>query len=182
MKDLTWKLQSSKYVVKNEWFIARADNCEMPDGTIVEPYYVLEFPNWCNVVLITENEEIVMVKQYRHAIQTTTIELPGGVIDTNENPEVAAIREVLEETGYVIDKVNLLYKTAPNPATNNNYAFLYLATGAKQLVNQQLDKFEDIDIVVYPKDEIITLLKEGKILHGVQVGALYAAFFKLGWI
>ena len=182
MKDLTWKLHSSKYVFKDKWFIARADYCEMPHGTIVEPYYVLEFPNWCNVVLITENEEIVMVKQYRHAIQTTTIELPGGVIDANENPESAAIREVLEETGYVIDDVCLLYKTAPNPATNNNYAYFYLATGAKLIGNQKLDEFEDIDTILYSKDEIIALLTEGKILHGVQVGALYAAFHQLGWL
>lgn len=182
MKDLTWKLHSSKYVFKDKWFIARADYCEMPDGTIVEPYYVLEFPNWCNVVLITENEEIVMVKQYRHAIQTTTIELPGGVIDANENPEDAAIREVLEETGYVINNLKLLYKTAPNPATNNNYAYFYLATGAKLLGDQNLDKFEDIETIHYSKDEILELLKEGKILHGVQVGALYAAFHHVKWL
>jgi 8-oxo-dGTP pyrophosphatase MutT (NUDIX family) len=118
MKDHTWKLHSSKYVFKDKWFIARADYCEMPDGTIIEPYYVLEFPNWCIVVLITENEEVVMVKQYRHAIQTTTIELPGGVIDVNENPEAAAIREVLEETGYVINNLKLLYNPHKNFMTS----------------------------------------------------------------
>lgn len=181
-EKLNWKLHQSKYVFKDRWFIARADRCEMPNGKIVEPYYVLEFPNWCNVVVITEHDEVLMVKQYRHAIQSTTIELPGGVIDAHETPEQAAIREVKEETGYSINTLKLLYKTAPNPATNNNYAFMFLATGAKKNHVQALDAYEDIEIDTYTKNEIITLLTEGKILHGVQIGALYAAMYALGWL
>ena len=108
MRDLSWKVLKSEYVFKDRWFIARADSCKLPDGRIIEPYYVLEFPNWCNVVLVTEDEKIVFVRQYRHAIQQTTLELPGGVIDSNENPETAAIREVQEETGYQITNIQLL--------------------------------------------------------------------------
>ena len=61
MRDLSWKVLKSEYVFKDRWFIARADSCKLPDGRIIEPYYVLEFPNWCNVVLVTEDEKIVFV-------------------------------------------------------------------------------------------------------------------------
>ncbi len=182
MRNLNWKLLSSQYVFKDRWFIARADKCAMPDGKIVEPYYVLEFPNWCNIIVVTEDEKIVMVRQYRHAVQQTLIELPGGVIDEGETPEQAAIRETAEETGYVVDAVELLYQAAPNPATNNNMAFFFLARNAKPLAKQKFDAFEDMDVVLYTKAEIKQLLADNKIQHAVQVGALYEAFLKLGWI
>ena len=182
MRDLNWKLLSSEYVFKDRWFIARADKCEMPDGKIVEPYYVLEFPDWCNVVLITEDEKIVMVRQYRHALQMATTELPGGVIDKNETPLQAAIREVQEETGYISTEIEFLYKTAPNPATNNNYAYFFLATNAKPLTNQNFDAFEDMDVLLFSKEEILQMIMNSKIEHGVQVGVLYAAFLKMGWL
>lgn len=147
MRDLTWKTLSSKYIYKDRWFIARADSCVLPNGKIIEPYYVLEFPNWCNVVVVTNDDKILMVRQYRHAINKTTIELPGGVIDKDENPQDAAIREVLEETGYTISEIHLLYSTAPNPATNNNLAYFYLAKANKNLNYQNTDPFEDIDVL-----------------------------------
>jgi len=182
MRDLTWKILSSEYVFKDRWFIARADKCAMPDGKIIEPYYVLEFPNWCNVVVVTDDEKLVMVRQYRHAFQQTLIELPGGVIDEGETPEQAAIRETAEETGYEVGKVELLYSTAPNPATNNNTAYLFLAKNAKPVAKQKFDEAEDIDVVLYSKEEAKQLLINGGIQHGVQVGALYAAMIKLGWL
>jgi 8-oxo-dGTP pyrophosphatase MutT (NUDIX family) len=182
MRDLNWKVLKSEYVYKDRWFIARADSCEMPDGRIVEPYYVLEFPNWCNVVVVTEDEKIVMVKQYRHAIGKVTIELPGGVIDENETAEEAAIREVLEETGYVVKEIQLLYKTSPNPATNNNDASFFLAKTSKHVESQNFDPFEDMDVQLYTKDEILAMIDNSQIVHGVQIGAIYAAFLKLGWL
>jgi ADP-ribose pyrophosphatase len=182
MRDLTWKTLSSEYVYKDRWFIARKDTCEMPDGKIVEPYYVLEFPNWCNVVLVTSDEKIVLVRQYRHAINATTFELPGGVIDKGETPEQAAIREVQEETGYQVTSLELLYTTAPNPATNNNTAYLYLATNAEPILTQKFDAFEDMDVHLFSKQEIKQMLAENKFMHGIQIGGLYAAFEKLGWM
>jgi 8-oxo-dGTP pyrophosphatase MutT (NUDIX family) len=182
MRDLSWKVLKSEYIYKDRWFIARADKCAFPDGRIIEPYYVLEFPNWCNVVLVTEDEKIVMVQQYRHAIQQTTIELPGGVIDGNETAEVAAIREVKEETGYNITHIQLLYKTAPNPATNNNFAYFFLAKASKEIAQQHFDAFEDLEVLLFSKEEILNMIENSQIAHGVQIGAIYAAFKQLGWL
>ncbi len=182
MRNLNWTVLSSEYIFRDRWFIARADQCAMPNGKMVGPYYVLEFPGWCNVVVVTEDEQLVMVRQYRHAIQETIIELPGGVVDAGETPEQSAIRETAEETGYVVEEVELLYSAAPNPATNNNYAWFFLARNAKLLGIQKFDEAEDMDVLLYTKEEARQLLAEGKIQHGMQVGALYAAMVKLGWL
>jgi len=181
-RDLRWELLSSTYVYKDRWFIARADSCRLPDGRVIEPYYVLEMPNWCNVVVVTEDEKIVFVKQYRHAITTTTIELPGGVIDKGETPEQAAIREVREETGFQVDEVEFMYKVAPNPATNSNTAYFFLGRNAKPVHALNFDPFEDIDVLIYSKEEVKQLLADNGMQHGVQIGALYEAFVRLGWL
>lgn len=182
MRDLNWKLISSKYVYKDNWCVVRADKCELPDKKIVEPYYVFEFPNWANVVVVTEDEKILLVKQYRHALGAVTIELPGGIIEKNETPEQAVIRETREETGYEIKEIEFLYDVSPNPATNSNRAYFFLAKNAKPTTTTTFDFSEDLDILTLSKNEIKKLLIEHQMDHGVQLAALYAACIQLGWL
>src|ERR1700744_2502298 len=96
--NLTWKKLSSRYLHKGAWATLRSDKCIMPDGRIVEEYYVLEYPNWVNAVAITEDNKVLMVTQYRHAANIVSLEIPGGVIDGDESPMQAVRRELLEET------------------------------------------------------------------------------------
>ena len=98
MRDLKWKMLSSEYIFADRWFKARADRCEFPDGRIIEPYYVVELPDWCNMIVVTKEERIILVRQYRYPVDQTTYELPGGIIE-NEQPLEAAKREMEEETG-----------------------------------------------------------------------------------
>ena len=107
---MNWKLIESKYVYRDRWLRARADKCELPDGRIMEPYYVIEVPDWTNMVIITKEQRIVLVRQYRHALGTTTLELPGGILEQGESPKESAIREMHEETGYISDEVEFLMK------------------------------------------------------------------------
>ena len=182
-RDLRWKMLSSRYVYQDRWFQARADSCEFPDGRIIEPYYVVELPNWCNTVIITKEDKIILVRQYRYPVDQITFELPGGVIEKDEDPKEAAKREMEEETGYTSDDIEFLLQLAPNPAINNNTAYFYLARNAYPASNtRNKDEFEDIDVVSFSKEEIWQLLKENKMQHGVQIGPLYEALVKLGWL
>jgi ADP-ribose pyrophosphatase len=181
-RDLRWKKLSSKYVYDDRWFKARADSCEFPDGRIIEPYYVVELPDWCNTIVVTEDERIILVRQYRYPVDQTTFELPGGVIEKGEDPMAAAIREMEEETGYTSNDVEFLLKLAPNPAINNNTAYFYLAKNAVPTGAINFDALEDIDTLSFSKEEIWQLLSENKMQHGVQIGPLYAALVKLGWL
>src|SRR5690554_5257344 len=79
-----WKTLSSEYLVKAPWAVLRKDSCIMPNGYIVPEYYILEYPNWVNVVALTDENKIVLVKQYRHGAQESILEIPGGVIDEGE--------------------------------------------------------------------------------------------------
>jgi 8-oxo-dGTP pyrophosphatase MutT (NUDIX family) len=182
LRDLRWKTLSSKYIYDDRWFRARADSCQFPDGRIIEPYYIVELPDWCNVILVTKDERVILVRQYRYPIDQATYELPGGVIEKNEDPKLAAKREMEEETGYTSDDIEFLMKLSPNPAVNNNTAYFFLVRNAVPTVSTNPDLFEDIDIVSFSKEEIIAFVQENQMPHGVQAGPMYAAMIKLGWL
>lgn len=182
MRDLRWKKLASEKVYSDRWFQARADKCEFPDGRIIEPYYVVELPNWANIFVVTSDEKIVLVRQYRYPVDQVTYELPGGVIDRGEDPKAAAIREMQEETGYHSDEVEFVCQLSPNPAINNNTAYFFLAKNAIPGEKKSFDAFEDIDICLFTKEEFLQLLRENKMQHGVQLGPVYEALLRLNWM
>jgi 8-oxo-dGTP pyrophosphatase MutT (NUDIX family) len=182
MREQRWKKIASKKVFEDRWFKARADACQFPDGRIIDPYYVVELPNWANAVVVTSNNEIVLVKQYRYPVDAVTLELPGGVINDGEDPMLAALRETQEETGYTSNQIQLICKTAPNPAINDNTAYFYLIENAVPTAHSNPDFFEDIEVVLYSKSDFIQLLQQNKIMHGVQLGPIYEALIQLGWL
>ena len=179
-EQLKWKRLSSYYIHKGPWATLRSDRCEMPDGRIVEDYYVLEYPNWVNAVAITEDGKILMVQQYRHAAGIVSIELPGGVIEAGESPEAGLRRELLEETGYQFDDFELLCITYANPSTANNYTSCYLARGGKKVQAQSLDEHEELIVETFTIDEVKQLLADNKIAQALHCTGLFYAFDKMG--
>jgi len=181
MKDMSWKTLASDYLFNDLWFTVRRDKCITPENKIVDPYYVYEFPTWVTVVAVTEENKIVMVRQYRHAIGETIMEIPGGCVDdTDVSLQAAAEREVLEETGYVFDHYEYLGKISANPSTNNNIMHMYLATNGKKVKEQELDHNEEIEVYLYSIDEVKQMLKENTILQAMHVTCLFYALNKLG--
>ncbi len=177
---MKWKLCSSEYLHKGPWATLRVDKCEMPDGRVVDEYYVLEYPNWVNAVAVTEEGRILMVRQYRHAAGIVSLEIPGGVIDGNETPEAAMRRELLEETGYRFDDMELLCTVYANPSTANNHTYCYLAKGGKKVQEQSLDEYEEIVVEQHTVNEVKQLLTDNKIPQALHCTALFYALAKLG--
>jgi ADP-ribose pyrophosphatase len=180
MSELEWKTISSTYIHEGPWATLRSDKCEMPDGRIVDQYYVLEYPNWANAVAITEDNKIIMVRQYRHAANIVSLEIPGGVIESGEDPEEGMRRELLEETGYQFEHVELITTVYANPSTANNKTFCYLATGGKKVQEQELDEHEQIVVEEYTIPEVKQLLAENKIAQALHCTGLFYALMKLG--
>ncbi len=181
MKDLSWKLLSSEYLFKDNWFTLRKDTCETREGKIITPYYVYEFPTWVIAVALTEDGRILMERQYRHALGVTIYELPGGCVDdTDSSLEAALERELLEETGYRFRDLEYLGKTSANPSTNNNWAHFYLATGGARVQQQDLDFNEEIEVYPFPVEEVKQLLRENRIVQSMHVTALLYALNRLG--
>jgi len=178
---MEWKTLSSEYLFKDLWFTVRKETCERPDGKIVSPYYIYEFPTWVTAVAITKDGKFIMEKQYRHAIGLTMTEIPGGCVDDSDaSLEEAIARELKEETGYVFDHYEYLGKTSSNPSTNNNWMHMYLATGGEKRVHQELDDNEDIEVILMTVDEVKELLRKNIILQSMHATALFYALEKMG--
>lgn len=172
-----WKILSSRYVHPR----FRADTVELANGKTFEPF-VFEFRDWANVLALTKNNEAVLVKQYRHGVQEISLELPGGVVDDGENPLEGAKRELLEETGYRAGQIIEVGKFYPNPAIQQNTLYCYLATNAEWVGEQHLDESEEIEVVLVPLDELVEMVKQGRIMHALNVAVLFQALAYLGRI
>ena len=175
-----WETLSSEYLVRAPWAVLRKDTCRMPNGHIVPAYYVLEYPNWVNMVALTADNQFILVKQYRHGAGQDVLEIPGGVIDPGEDAPAAAIRELLEETGYQFDSMEKMATLFPNPATANNQTFTYLLTGGVKVQEQELDEQEEIEVILVSPDELKQLLLENQFGQALHTAALFYALTKLG--
>jgi len=151
----------------------------MPDGKIVEAYYVVEIPESVCAMAITEKGEVILVKQYRHPVSEVLTELPGGFIDKGEDPQTAIERELLEETGYEFSQVNLVGKVAGNPGVLSGYTHLFLASGGRKVASQSLDANEQIDLLLTPVEEVRAMLQRNEFPQALHVSCLLYAFQKL---
>jgi 8-oxo-dGTP pyrophosphatase MutT (NUDIX family) len=180
MKDLRWKTLSSQYLFADNWLTLRADTCETPQGKLVSPYYVYEFPDWVMAVALTTEGKFILERQYRHAAGITSIELPGGCVDAGDaSLEAALRRELLEETGYVFESIEFLARVSANPSTNSNWAHLYLARGGRLEREQTLDPNEEIEVCLYTYDELKELLLVNGVVQSMHIAAFFYAFQRL---
>jgi ADP-ribose pyrophosphatase len=180
MKDLRWKKISSQYLSRDVWGTVRKDVCETPDGKIIDPYFVYEFPTWVTAVAFTNEGKIIVERQYRYALDVTCYEIPGGCVDESDDSlEKAISRELMEETGYGFSQYEYLGKISANPSTNNNWMHMYLATGGRYERKQQLDHNEEIEVFLFSVEEVKKLLTENRIIQSMHVTALYYAFSKM---
>lgn len=134
-------------------------------------YQILRIRDWANVVALTPEDEVVMVVQYRHGLDNLTLEIPGGVLEPDEPPALAAARELAEETGFTGDPPILIGTVHPNPAIQDNACTTWLITGARRTRELELDDGEDIEVVKIPRREIRSLLSTGRITHSLVVAA-----------
>lgn len=177
---LDWKLINSEYLYKEQWLTLRKDVCETPAGVLVDPYYVLEYPDWVCVMAVTENDQVILVRQYRHPFGKVVMEIPGGVIDPEDAaPVAAARRELLEETGYAFEQFYSLGAVSHNPSTSTNLTHMFLATGGKYLQPQQLDFNEEIEVIFKDIEEVRQLLKENAFLQALHVSCIHYGLEKI---
>jgi len=141
-------------------------------------FFVLEAPNWVNIIPLTHNNEVVMVRQYRHGIADFTLEIPGGMMDPGDrDPLSAARREMLEETGYDSADIVEIGRVHPNPAIQPNHCYLFAASGVRRVRKQQLDTNEEAEVVLVPIAKIKPMIASGRIRHALVIAAF--SFFDL---
>jgi len=178
---MKWKTLSSEYLFNDTWLRARRDKCQKSDGKIVYPYYIVEYPQWATGMGLTEDNKVVLVKQYRHAVEMVSIEIPGGCIDaTDANPEAAIRREFIEETGYTFEKVEYLGKTSPNPSTNTNWMHMFLLTGGRLTHPQSFDENEEIEVLLVSLDEFVQMVLSNQIIQAMHMTTIFFALQRMG--
>ena len=119
-----------------------------------------------------------MVRQYRHGTREITLEIPGGLVEHQDNPEEGALRELSEETGYRAGSVVSLGYVHPNPAIQNNRCYTFLAENVYPSGGQQQDDREDIEVVLKPLLEIPSLIRTGAITHALVIAAFYRYYME----
>ena len=159
-------------------FLLRTDRVRSPRTGESYDFYVLESSSWVNVIPLTADGEVVMVRQYRHGIRENTLEIPGGLVENSDSPEEAASRELLEETGYAATEIVPLGWVHPNPAIQNNRCYSFLAMDVTPAGQQTLDDREDIEVVIRPLADIPSLIRTGTISHALVVAAFHQYFLK----
>jgi 8-oxo-dGTP pyrophosphatase MutT (NUDIX family) len=136
-------------------------------------FYVLDVVDWVNVVALTDDDRLVLVEQYRHGVERTTLEIPGGMVDRGDaSPEAAARRELLEETGFASDHWRLIGTVDPNPAIQSNRCYTFLAERARKVAEPAPDGLEELRLVLEPARRVPDLLRTGRIEHALVVAAL----------
>jgi 8-oxo-dGTP pyrophosphatase MutT (NUDIX family) len=170
--DKSWSLLGSRPVFEHRIFSLRYDRYRVEPTGSESDFVVMESRDWVNVVPLTPEGHVVLVRQYRHGIRRVSLEVPGGIIDPGETPEQAGLRELREETGYVAERIRLLGRVAPNPAIQENWCYFYLAEGCRPSAPPTPEEFERIEVEVHPLADIPGLLGREEICHGLVINAL----------
>ena len=140
-----WKLKSTKPLHDYRIFRTRSDTRVSPRTGKEHEFYVLESPDWVNIVAVTDSQEIVLINQFRHGICGTVLEIPGGMIADGEEPKLSAQRELLEETGYTSNEFIEIGNVHLNPALFDNICYTFLAKSATEIREPKFEGIEDIE-------------------------------------
>ena len=143
-------------------------------------FFVLDTNDWVNVLAITPKEELVLVRQFRYGSQQFSLEPPGGVIEKNEDPIVAGLRELEEETGYVGQEAELIGSARPNAAILSNQCHFVLVQDAEKTADMNFDEHEELTTELHPLRNLRQMITEKKITHSIGLNAIFMLLLHFG--
>lgn len=175
-----WRIKESEYILKHKYMTVRKDVCETSEGAIIDPYFVLEFPTWVQVLAFDSDKNVLITRQYRHGVQEIIYGLPTGYTEADDASDEESIkREMLEETGYTSEKFISAGKLHPNPATQNNVVHSFVAFDIKKVQQPANDPSERIKTEFVSVKELLKLISDGKLGHALHVAGVFLALTKL---
>ncbi len=180
MAKRKWEVISSEYVLESPWYRLRRDACRLPDGTVVESYYVREHAGFSVTFAITPAYEVVFTRQYKHGIGDFVLELPGGMLEPGEDAAQCARREVEEETGFVAPQFELVAEFTTDPTSSTGRFSLFIARDAVPTGSPRPEATEDVDTVLVPIDQVLDQVRSRHVRAQSQVASIYTALDHLG--
>lgn len=172
---LKWKILKRTTIIQDEWIDLEASECQLPNGKVIAPFYVNRSKDFVVIVAVTKDRELLVEHQYRHGVEKVLLEIPAGGVESEEEMEAAARRELMDETGYWAPSMEFLFKIAPNASNSSNYAWCYLARDIELLGCQNLDETEMLDLTTIPLYKVKNMLCVGMFEQAVHIAALYRA-------
>lgn len=170
-----WKTLSSKLAFDHPWFKVQQDVVELPNGQVIDDYMMWKCNEVALIVPVTSDGLFVMVHQYKHAVDDFMTEFPAGYVEDSEHIELAAQRELLEETGYQAPQLEFLGKLVNNPTKEMGKVHVYLARNARKVAEQQLDVTEAIEVQLHTMEEVENLIATHQIVTSGSIAAFTLA-------
>lgn len=167
-----WTRLSSRVLGDYRIFRLAEEDFDMPAGAGTHSFYVLLSADWVNVVPVTPEGKVVLIRQFRPGTCEVTIEVPGGVVDEGEEPAQAALRELEEETGYRAESVIPTGRVRPNPAILRNFCHMFIALGARPVGRTRMDDAEIVETFEASWDEVEEMVRSGRVDHSLVLNTL----------
>ena len=174
-KPETWTVISGRELADCRVFKVREDTSRRDSDGIESTFFVVENPDWANIVAVTKNGEVILIEQFRHGAASMILEIPGGMADDGEDAIRAATRELIEETGYSPGRMIVIGRSFPNPAIQNNTIHHFLALDCEKTADVAFDDHESIVTRLVPLSELENLVHNGEITHSLAITAIYYA-------
>lgn len=173
MEKPGWRRRASRYVVDSPYMRLRVDEVVLTDGTVIADYYVREWAGFVTIAALTDDEHVVLVRQYRYGSDAIHLELPAGMLVEGEEPRDCALRELAEETGYEVSRCELAARYFAEPVRSTAQAYVFVAFGARKTLEPKLEPGEHLQTELVPLTALRALLREGTIDAGASVAAAY---------
>lgn len=178
-------------MANNEWKINNSSSTQIDRFKITidevllanqqtQNFSYIEFRDGVCVLAITDDNQVVMLKQYRYPLQSTELEFPAGMIEEDEEPLLAAKRELLEETGYEAEEWQSLDYFYPSPGSTTEKIHLFLASKAIKITDQFLDELENIEVELVNMKDFCKLVEQGTFRHGAGL-ACWARYLSISF-
>jgi ADP-ribose pyrophosphatase len=178
MMSRAWTDLHSQTLLETRVFSVRKLSRQSPRDGKSHEFWVIDPPDWVNVVALTQAGELVLVEQWRHGTREVTLEVPGGMVDPGEDLESAARRELLEETGYHAEHLQRLGTVEPNPAIQSNRCTTFFAKDCRKIAETKFDTTEECVLQLVPAQDASRLVREGVISHAIVLAALSHAWVR----
>jgi len=179
MNQKKWKILESEYLVNNKWISLKKEKCHLPNGTIIDDYYIAEKNDSIMIFAVTKDNKILMVSQYKHGAQEVVLELPAGYIDKDETPEQTATRELLEETGYKANALHNIGRIIYDPTNTRGTGYLFFTKDVVKVADPTPDKTEDITVIEVTKEELLKNIRNNTLCGGMAIAASFLGLEKL---